>query len=205
MKQRPDLVGDLAEGRGVDAARVRGRAGDDQLGPVLAGPGRARCRSRSPRPGSRGRRCARRHAVGDEVPDLRRDRGRRPVGQVTTLVEAHGEDRVAGRRAAPGRRRRWRSPRCGAARWRGRRRTAPSAGAARGPRPRRRSGCRRSSAGRGSPRRTCWSGSSRSRPSPPGEAKFSLAISCRVVVWRCHSWPSSDVDLVVVGDPAVKG
>ena len=37
MKQRADLVGDLAERRRVDDARVGGGPGDDQLGPLGSG------------------------------------------------------------------------------------------------------------------------------------------------------------------------
>jgi hypothetical protein len=41
-------------------------------------------------------RARRRHAVGDEPVELSGDRHRRAVREVTTLVESHGEDRVAG-------------------------------------------------------------------------------------------------------------
>ena len=36
-EQRADLVGDLAKRRGIDAPRVGGRAGDDQLRSMLEG------------------------------------------------------------------------------------------------------------------------------------------------------------------------
>ena len=91
----PHSVGDLAEGQGVDDPGIGGRAGHDQRGPLAAGEvghlvevddlARLVRVVRS-----------RRHPVGDEPPDLGGDAGRRAVGEVPAVVEAHGQDGVPG-------------------------------------------------------------------------------------------------------------
>ena len=86
-----DRVGDLPEGQRVDDAGVGGGAGDDQgrllrlgqVGDLVEVDDLARIGLVVRRGG---------HAVGDEAPELRDDGGRRAVGQVTPVVEPHGQD-----------------------------------------------------------------------------------------------------------------
>ena len=89
-----DRVGDLPEGQRVDDPGVGGRAGHDQPGTLAPGhlgdlvevddlAGLVRVVGGG------------RDAVGDEPPELGGDAGRRAVGQVPTVVEAHGQDGVA--------------------------------------------------------------------------------------------------------------
>ena len=155
-EQRADLVGDAPEHRGVDGARVRRAAADDQLRPVLAREGEHLLLLDElglPR-----------HAVVDDRVEPTGEVDLEAVRQVAAVVEAEREDGVARLRAArcrrpcsPGR------PRA-AGRSRARRRRAPSHGRSRAARSRRRTRSRRSSGCPGTPRRTCsWARSRRPR------------------------------------------
>ena len=90
-EERPHRVGDLTERPGVDGPRVGGRTGHDQR--RLLGLGQVRHLVEVDHLARR-RQVVRlgRHAVGDEAPPLRDDGRRRPVAQVATVVEPHGED-----------------------------------------------------------------------------------------------------------------
>ena len=90
---RPDLVGDLAERQRVDGARVGGGPGDDELRALALG---EVAHHVEVDPLARTVRRGRGDAVGDEAVELAGDRHGRAVGEVTALVEAHGQDRVAG-------------------------------------------------------------------------------------------------------------
>ena len=90
----PHRVGDLPERQRVDDPGVGGGAGHDELGPFAPGhvgdlvevddlAGLVRVVG------------GRRHPVGDEAPHLGGDAGRGAVGQVTAVVEPHGQDGVA--------------------------------------------------------------------------------------------------------------
>ena len=112
------------------------------------------------------------------------------------MVEVHGEDRVARRRARRGRRTRWPASRSAAARSRGRRRTAAWRARSRGSRPRRARRSRRSSAGPDSPRRTCWWRTEPSASSTASETKFSerdqldaVGLAARLAAQRRRRWP----------------
>ena len=94
MKQRPDRVGDLAEGQGVDDPGVGRRAGHDQGGLLRLGQV-GHLVEVDDLAGVRLVVRLGRHAVGDEAPELRDDGGGRAVGQVAAVVEPHGQDRRA--------------------------------------------------------------------------------------------------------------
>ena len=87
QKQRAYRIGDAAEGLGVDDPRVSGGPGDDHLGPVLVGQIR---QSLEVDP-----LVAVADAVADEVVPLAAHVHRRPVREVTALVEPHAEHGVA--------------------------------------------------------------------------------------------------------------
>jgi hypothetical protein len=87
IKGRPDLVGDLAKDLEVDEPGIGRGPGHDHLGAVLFGqvpdlvvvdgfgfPG---------------------NTVGDKVEQLAGEGDRRTVGQMASVGQAHGQDRVA--------------------------------------------------------------------------------------------------------------
>ena len=84
---RADLVGDLAEPREVDLARVGRGARDDQLRPVLARERRQRVVVDAL--------VLAAHAVRDDLVLAAREGQRVPVRQVAAVREVHAEDRVA--------------------------------------------------------------------------------------------------------------
>ena len=87
QQQRTDLIGDAAEGFGLEAARVARRPGDDHLRPVLDGQIAHLVHVDAL--------VAGRDLVGDE--SVRQAAGvhRRPVREVTAVVQAEPEHRVA--------------------------------------------------------------------------------------------------------------
>ena len=157
-QQRADLVGDLAEAVGLDRARVRRAAADDQLRPHLL-------RAREHLVVVDLHRLAR-DAVVVELVELPGEVDLQPVRQVAAVVEREPEHAVARARAPRSRRPCSPARPRAAARSRARRRTAPSRASARAPRSRRRPRSRRSSACRDSPRRTCSSAPSRPPRTP---------------------------------------
>ena len=88
MKERADLVRDLAEAREVDHARIGRAAGDDELGLVFPGEGLDLVEVDLA--------VLAAHAVLDRVEPLAREVRRRAVGQVTARGERHAENGVAG-------------------------------------------------------------------------------------------------------------
>ena len=176
-----DLVGDLAEAREVEHARVGRPAGEQQLRPPLAGDPRDLVHVDQV--------VVRRDLVGRDVVQAAGDVDLHAVGEVAAVRQREAHDRVARlqQRVVDGRR--WPARPRAAGRWRARRRTAPSRGRSRAARSRRRARSRRSSACPDSPRRTCSSARCPGTRGSPAGTKFSDAIISSVRCWRSSSRP----------------